>query len=264
VRLRWTLLAVGCLVAVGIGAHFVESRLLFPAPPRPAQPPALDGSVEHTWLETTGGRVEAFLLPAESTASGPRPLVVYAHGNGELVDSWLGEFEPLRSEGVSVLLVEYPGYGRSSGSPSERSIQGALAAGYDWAREKPLVDPDRIVGYGRSLGGGAICALGRVRSLAALVLESTFTSIRDIAADRFGVPGFLVQNGFENLAFVSHYTSPVLLIHGVDDPLVPAVQARRLADAAPAAELDLEKCGHGCSGQWPLILSFLGRHGLLH
>jgi fermentation-respiration switch protein FrsA (DUF1100 family) len=190
-------------------------------------------------------------------------LVVYAHGNGELVDFWLSEFSPLRSEGVSVLLVEYPGYGRSSGTPSESSIQQALAAGYDWAQAKPGIDPNRIVGYGRSLGGGAICALGRVRSLAALVLESTFTSIQDMAAERFGVPRVLVRNGFENLAFVGNYRSPILLLHGEDDQLVPVSQARRLAAAAPGAELDIERCGHGCSGQWPVVLAFLRKHGLL-
>lgn len=223
----------------------------------------LDSDTEHTWLETPGGRVEAFFLSPEPPVEGSRPLVVYAHGNGELVDFWIPEFAPLRSAGVSVLLVEYPGYGRSSGQPSESSIQDALAAGYDWARAQPGVDPTRIVGYGRSLGGGAICALGRVRSLAALVLESTFTSIQDMATERFGVPRFLAPSGFENLAFVSSYGSPILLLHGEDDQLVPPSQARRLAAAAAGAELELEKCGHGCSGQWPVVLAFLSKHGLL-
>jgi hypothetical protein len=237
--------------------------LLFPVPPTPPQPPALDGSTEHAWFETPGGRVEAFLLLPEVVADSPAPSVVYAHGNGELVDSWLREFSPLRSEGVAVLLVEYPGYGRSSGTPSESSIQGALVAGFDWAQAKPGIDPNRIVGYGRSLGGGAICALGRTRSLAALVLESTFTSIQDMAAERFGVPRLFVKDGFENLAFIASYKSPVLLLHGEDDQLIPVAQARRLAAAAPSAQLALSKCGHGCSGQWPIVMAFLKKHGLL-
>jgi len=262
-RLRWALLALAGLGAAALGLRLVFQMMLFPAPPTPAQPPVLDPSVEHAWLETRGGRVEAFLLAPEPRADGPRPLVVYAHGNGELVDSWLSEFAPLRSAGAAVLLVEYPGYGRSGGTPSASSIQEAMAAGYDWAQGRPGIDAKRIVGYGRSLGGGAVCALGRVRSLAALVLESTFTSIRDMAAEKFGVPRFLVPSGFENLSFVRGYASPILLIHGIDDPLVPVSQAHRLAEAAPAAELDLEPCGHGCSGRWPLVIGFLHEHGIL-
>jgi uncharacterized protein len=262
------LLVVGvglmALAVAAFGFRAAERRLLFPAPPTPPQSPTVDSDVQHTWIEIPSGRVEAFLLPPRSLTGGSDPLIIYAHGNGELVDYWLRAFTELQSQGVSVLLVEYPGYGRSTGVPSEKSIQQALAAGYDWAVSQPQIDPRRVIGYGRSLGGGAVCALARVRALAALVLESTFTSVKDVAAEVFRVPRFLVPDFFDNLAFVATYQSPVLILHGESDGSIPVSQARRLATAARGATLQIMQCGHNdCPRPLPALKAFLNAHGLL-
>jgi hypothetical protein len=262
-RLRPVLIVVAALFAASVALRAAERSLLFPAPPTPDREPALGRGAERTWLELPAGRVEAFLLAPQPPAEKPGPLLVYAHGNGELVDFWLTGFSTLRARGVSVLLVEYPGYGRSAGTPSESSIRDALAAGYDWAAGKPWVDPTRIVGHGRSLGGGAICALGRARPLAALVLESTFTSIRDVAAERVGLLHFVFGGGFDNLAFVRGFRSPVLVVHGDEDRLIPVSQARRLAESVPGAEIQVWPCGHGCNGVEAAVAAFLEKHGLL-
>ena len=260
----WFVVALAGPALVALGLRQVERAVLFPAPPVPRESPMPGDGARHTWLDTPGGRVEAFLLPGRIAEGRTRqPLVIYAHGNGELIDSWLGQFDPLRAQGLSVLLVEYPGYGRSSGSPSRSSIQQVFAAAYDWALTEPEVDPRRIVGYGRSLGGGAVCALGRVRPLAALVLESTFTSIRDVATDAFGVPGFVVWNEFDNLEFVRGYESPVLVLHGEQDRSIPVAHARRIAATAPAAEIEILQCGHNdCPRPWARIVAFLAEHGI--
>jgi pimeloyl-ACP methyl ester carboxylesterase len=261
---------LGAIVAVlAIGALFLalasaESFLLFPAPPRPHADPSFPSSVERTWLVDAGDRVEGFLLRPQPAAAAPAPLVIYAHGNGELIDYWLTEFAELQAHGVAVLLVEYPGYGRSGGAPSEASIQRAFVAAYDWAVAQPGIDAQRVVGYGRSLGGGAVCALARERTLAALVLESTFTSVRDVAREAFRVPGFLIRNAFDNLACVGGYGAPVLVRHGERDGVIPVAHARRLAEAVPGAELEILSCDHNdCPRAHGSIVAFLRRHGLL-
>ena len=204
-------------------------------------------------------RSEALLLAAEPREGAPTPLLLYAHGNGELIDYWAGdEFEPLRAAGVSVLLVEYPGYGRSSGSPSQASIAQSMVAAFDWAVAQPGVDRARVVGYGRSLGGGAVCALARERPLAALVLESTFTSVRALAAELFHLPGFLVLDPFDNLAAVSTFEGPILVLHGERDEMIPFEHARRLHAANRRSQLHLLPCGHNdCARPWELIERFL-------
>ncbi|MCK5490075.1 MAG: alpha/beta hydrolase, partial [Gemmatimonadetes bacterium] len=112
----------GLIAVVGyLGLAFALQRsVLFPRPPRPETSPA-DGrpDVDVVWLGSDR-QVEAwYLAPAWVSATRPAPVIVFTHGNGELIDYWLDEFEVVRGWGLGVLLVEYPGYGRSSGSPSD-------------------------------------------------------------------------------------------------------------------------------------------------
>ena len=260
-------LVLGLVVAAVVAGYwillfFTQRSLLFPAP-MAAGAPARPDDAEQVWLATVAGRTEAWFLPATSAAAAPCPLLVFTHGNGELIDFWPEEFDEPRRWGAAVLLVEYPGYGRSPGRPSEATITQAALAAYDWARARPDVDPGRIVAYGRSVGGGAACQLAARRPVAALILESTFTSVRSFAR-RFGAPGFLVRDPFDNLAVVREYRGPMLLLHGSRDDIIVPGHSQALAAAARHAELHLLPCGHNdCPREWPLIHAFLDRHGLL-
>jgi uncharacterized protein len=160
-------------------------------------------------------------------------------------------------------LVEYPGYGRSHGKPSEASIREAQLAAYDFLVRQPAVDPSRIIAYGRSLGGGAACALIRERPVAALILESTFTSVRPLAR-RFGLIGPLLLDPFDNLSAVETYAHPTLMLHGEKDLVIPVAHARELAARARVAELYTFDCGHNdCPRPWTTIRDFLSRHALV-
>jgi uncharacterized protein len=253
-------------LAVGLMGYWtliflVQRQVAFPAPsPRgaPARPP----DARQVWLESAAGRTEAWLLPPLGRGAGLPPVMLFAHGNGELIDYWPGEFEEPRRAGMAVLLVEYPGYGRSGGHPSERSIGQVMAAAFDWAAAQPDLDGRRIIAYGRSLGGGAMGLLVRSRRPAALVLESSFTSTRPFAR-RMGAPGFLVRDPFDNLLALRRYDGPVLVIHGEHDDIIPVDHGRALAEAA-RVDLHLMACGHNdCPRPWPLVLEFLARAGLL-
>jgi fermentation-respiration switch protein FrsA (DUF1100 family) len=266
--LRGSLLAAAAIALVAVLAYwallFLAQRwVLFPAPFAAGGVQPGGPGVERTWLERPGLRAEAWLLPARRAPSGGAPLLVFAHGNGELIDHWAQELETAREWGLAVLLVEYPGYGRSAGTPSQDSITHALVAAHDWALSRPGVDGRRVVGWGRSLGGGAICALAQERPLAALVLESTFTSVRAMAA-RFGLPGFLVRDPFDNRSVVSSFGGPLLLLHGERDEMIAPAHARELHAAAPGSELVVMPCGHNdCPRPWEVVGRFLARHDLL-
>jgi hypothetical protein len=264
------LLSIGLTVLVCLaGGYFglacaMQRSVLFPAPPAGgADALARIPDAERIWLETNGARTEAWYLPPMPAESRPAPLVIFTHGNGELIDDWAVAFEPLRRWGAGVLLVEYPGYGRSTGSPSQRSIAATMTNAYDRMRARADVDPQRIIAYGRSLGGGAACALASERSIAALVLESTFTSVRPLALG-FGLPGFLVRDPFDNLDVLRGYPGPVLIVHGERDEIIPVAHASALHAAAPRSRLALEPCGHNdCERPWLLVRDFLRENGLL-
>ncbi len=252
------------LVAGGfIATWAVQRYVTFPTPPRNAANPAALGAAngEQIWLDADGDRVEAWLLPAPERAA-PGPLVIYAHGNGELIDMRAPEFAPLREAGLAVMLVEFPGYGRSTGSPSEESVTAALVAAYDWAIASRRFDARSIVGYGRSLGGGAIAQLAARRPLSALLLESTFENLEDVVMG-YGVPRWLLLNHFDTRSVLREYRGPVLLLHGTRDHVFASRHAEALAAITPNAALHLEACGHNdCPRQWELVLSFLGQNAV--
>jgi pimeloyl-ACP methyl ester carboxylesterase len=242
--------ALAFYVAAGLGLYLVQRRLLFPGQAiKVPEHPVLGAGVEAFRVMTSVGQTDAWLLPPLTATSGEKgPGLIFAHGNGEVIDQWLGGLDEFRRWGMSVMLVEYPGYGRSEGQPSEAAIREAMVGAYDLLANQPGVDREGIVGYGQSLGGGAICALARDRRLAAMVLQSTFTSIRTFAS-RYLLPGFLVRDPFDNDQVVPQFDGPILVLHGRQDNLIPYEQAVALAHLSPHSSLHLYECGHGCWSQ---------------
>ncbi|MDH3270437.1 MAG: alpha/beta fold hydrolase [Gemmatimonadota bacterium] len=267
-RLLW-LARIGLLSALGFSlfVFLVQRWLAYPgvfrqAPRREATAPR---GVEQRWLALPSGSVEAWLFPAEGP--GPRPAVIFAHGNGELIDDWRGEMSDLANHGLVVLAVEFPGYGFSQGKPSRATIQETFSAAFDSLRADGRVDPDRIVAYGRSMGGGAAGDLALNRPVAALVLQSTFSSAMAVARSML-VPGLLVRDRFDNLAAVRRYDGPVLLMHGLRDDVVPFAHAEAIAAARAGLQITRIDCAHNdCAGAWPEIrghlLAFLEREGVV-
>jgi uncharacterized protein len=230
--------------------------MLFPRPAAPSTSTRPEDA-RQVWLSTSAGPVEAWYLAPTHSPKHSSPLIIFFHGNGELIDSQPDDFVQPRQSGLGVLLVEYPGYGRSSGSPSQVSVTAAALAAFDWAKTQPQVDSARIVAQGRSLGGAIAAILAAERPTAALVLESTFTSVRSFAHG-FGVPELLVRDPFDTRALLQEYRRPTLVLHGDHDLIVPPSHGRELGRAARHAELHFLPCGHNdCVRPWPLVLRFL-------
>jgi fermentation-respiration switch protein FrsA (DUF1100 family) len=142
-----------------------------------------------------------------------------------------------------------------------------MDAAYDRIAADPRVDRTRIIGFGQSLGGGAICLLSRDRPLRALILQSTFTSL-DIFATGHWAPAFLLRDHFDNLSAVRQFHGPVLVIHGRDDSLIPWEQGKRLAAASADSTFHLYNCGHGCWDPehlpfWQDAMPFLTNAGVI-
>lgn len=207
--------------------------------------------LEKIWIETRIGNIEAwFLSPDLIHKPGPAPAVIFAHGNGEIIDSWPYELKKFNRLGMGVLMVEYPGYGRSQGKPSQKSITEAFASAYDILIQRKDVDPTRIVLFGNSLGGGAVCVLAARRPSAALILMSTFTSVRSFSK-KYLVPGFIVRDPFDNLAVVQAYGGATLIIHGRFDETIPYEHGIALHKAAGHASMITYNSGHNdCPPNW--------------
>jgi len=239
--LRPTLVVVGLalLLILMIRVYGVQS-MLFPTWMLPAQPPKPTLDSGEIWtLATNQGDVEAFFFPAQSRA----PTVIITHGNAELIDNYRVVGEWYQQQGFTVLIPEYRGYGRSKGTPSKDALVADLIAFYDRLRDHPAVDSTQIYFYGRSLGGAIAAAASRARPPKALVLESSFTSVRQLARER-RFPGFLVGDSFDSEAALRLAPFPVLLIHGRSDDIVPVHHIEQMATAIPNSTVLLLDCGH--------------------
>lgn len=219
---------------------------------RDVDDPLPTGAVRH-WISTSEGNVESWFFPPASQK--PAPAVIVAHGNGDLIDGWATATNALVAAGIGVYLVEYPGFGLSSGAPRRQSIANAFTRGYDWLTAQPQVDPLKIAGLGQSLGGGVITDLAENRRLSALILWSSFSSAGAMARQMLA-PGFLVLDSYDPESVIKRFSGPVLIIHGKSDAIIPFRHALALHERRPDAQLLKLGCAHNdCFRHWNEIVS---------
>lgn len=255
------LVVVGCIAMI----YTFQRNMIFAGQRRPPPESArtLPEEGKRLWLDTDEGEIEAWYIPGEGrTEELPGPAVIFAHGNAELIDDWPSMLSWYRKRGISVLLPEYRGYGRSAGTPSSDAIVDDFREWYDRLSTRPEVDPSQIVFHGRSLGGGVLSALARHHTPAAFILQSTFTSLADLAWHHYSAPSFLLRDSFDNESVLSALPQPVLIMHGSDDQIVPVDHAHRLHETAQNSELlVLDGCGHNdCPMRWDAIDDFWTEH----
>jgi fermentation-respiration switch protein FrsA (DUF1100 family) len=170
--------------------------------------------------------------------AGPRNdiTLIYCRGQGgNIGDSW-PRLEVLYPTGYNLFVVDYRGFGRSTGTPSEEGIRIDMRAVRAEIIANKGVDPAKLVYYGRSLGGAVAIDLASVEAPTVLIEESTFTSIQALVAD--GVNADLPVSAvstthWDNLAKIPGIRSPFLAIHGDADDYVPPKNSQQLYDAHP-------------------------------
>ncbi len=249
---------------------FFQDRIIFPGQALKGMPDAGQGvaGLLRLWTEQDEGRSEAWFLPAlDASNEKPAGLLVFTHGNHELIDSWPSALRTYRRMGFHVLLPEYRGYGRSEGSPSEAAIVSDIEQLLKSVLARPDVDPGRVVYHGRSIGTGVACALARVRKPQAIILQSPFVSLTEMA-HRMLMPGFLLRSPFESQEALQALGLPVLIFHGDVDTVVPTHHGRRLHEALPGSRFVLQSCNHGdcppdLARHFEQIASFLADGNLL-
>ena len=170
--------------------------------------------------------------PARSNAG----TVVLFQGNAGTLADRAAKARVLLDAGFGLFLVGYRGYGGNPGTPSEQGLYADGRAVLAWLSVRG-VPPNRLALYGESLGSGvAVQLAGEQSGLGALILEAPFTRLAELAPPIIGssLAGVLMSDHFDNLAKIRHIATPLLVIHGEQDDIVPAAMGRRLLAAAPA------------------------------
>lgn len=251
----WVLMGGYLLILVLLWAR--QERITFPAPRvEPPDPQAVLGFGESIELRMQDGtRLAGWYLPpraADTSADFRRPpapsgALLWFYGNGEAIGLIWPILRDLQPPGIALLVVDYPGYGGSEGRTSEAGVYEAAELAYQALAARPEVDPRRIFVYGRSLGSAPATRLAADHEIAGLILDSPFTSAREMAAKHYRiVPPFLVRLRLDNLAAIARVRCPVLVLHGTADVIVPLEMGRRLAAAAPTPVefVMIEGAGH--------------------
>ena len=223
----------------------LNALLFYPTHDVDATPSAAGLAFEEVEIATEDGpKLHAWWVPA--TAPPHRGHVIYCHGNGGNISYRIGKARLLADRGFDVLLFDYRGYGRSEGSPSEAGLYRDARAARAAVVAREGVDPDRLVYLGESLGGAVAIALALDIPPAGLVLQSTFTSVRQIARFHYPiVPTFYVPDAFPSLTRIPRLSVPVLMVHGDADRIVPVEHGRTLYASAPQPKTYREFPGVG-------------------
>jgi fermentation-respiration switch protein FrsA (DUF1100 family) len=201
--------------------------------PVPSAAALLPGGRDIVLDTEDGKRLGAWYLPAAGGRRGPGVVVFNGNGGDRSGRALLAA--GLARQGLSVLLFDYRGYGGNPGSPSEKGLAADARAAQAWLAKQPEVDPDRIVYFGESLGAAVAIGLSMERTPAALVLRSPFTSLADVAKVHYPwLPvGRLLIDRYPSIDRIGSLSTPVMVIAGDRDDIVPESLSKKLYEAAP-------------------------------
>jgi hypothetical protein len=222
-------------VALGLGLSFLflaayvviyeDSFIYFPTQGDVGPSPGEDVELS----AADGVRLHAWWIPAP----GSKTTILYLHGNGGHIGDRRDFIGRLRRMPADVLALDYRGYGKSGGKPSEPGLYQDARAAYDWLRAKGI-PAARIVALGKSLGGAPAAELATQAELGGLVLQSTFTSTPDMS--RRVMPFFparlLMRTRYDTLSKVGRIGCPKLILHGRADDMIPFDMGERIFAAA--------------------------------
>lgn len=221
---------------------FGQTRFIFfPSPVIETTPEFFNLGYQDVWLpvNTKSGKLErlhSWYIPSSSQNV---KVLLYLHGNGVNIGGNVAHANRFHQLGFSVLLPDYRGYGRSEGGfPTEATVYQDAAVAWDYLVKERKIQPSQIFIYGHSLGGAVAIDLAvKHPDAAGLIVENSFTSIRDIV-DYQGVYrifpiDLILHQRFDSLRKAPALKMPVLFIHGSGDLRVPATMSQQLYDAAP-------------------------------
>lgn len=227
------LLSIVCIyVMLAALVYFVAPWLIFPAPEKSSYDVTMPGLA---FVENASGETTAIIY---SPPERGKPTLLASHGNAEDAGDFAFLFSELQQAGYGLLIYDYPGYGLSSGKPSEEGCYEAIAASWAFLTEAEGIAPADILIVGRSVGSGPSTwlAAGPGQEARGLVLLSPFTSaFRSITQ----VPVF-PGDRFVNIDRIANVTMPILIMHGTEDRVIPFSHSAKLARAAVSSPSVIE------------------------
>jgi fermentation-respiration switch protein FrsA (DUF1100 family) len=241
--------AVGYVVVCVLVWRY-QDRLAFPSPRmRLPEPSELRVANAERVTVVTGDGVRLhgwYLQPRPLPEAGQRTGgLVWFYGNMETVAGLAPILEYLRHPAIGMIILDYRGYGESDSSLTEEGLYRDAEAAWDYLAARPDIDPGRIAVYGRSVGAVPALHLGTTKPVRAVILDSPFTSVREMADLHYSfIPRFLLRLSMDNLERAERLAAPLLAFHGTEDRIAPFPMGERVARAGRGELVRLEGAGH--------------------
>jgi uncharacterized protein len=234
----------------------------------------LKNDLEDTYFYSLDGiRLNGWYIKADEG----KPTIIYCHGQGENISQWQSVMQAVTNKGYGVFMLEYRGHGRSEGSPKETGLYTDLESAVKYLKENKNIDQSNIILWGRSLGGAVVADVASRDTFKGVILESTFTNIRDVGIHlcetkilecRIGfwrrlttrfVKFMPITQKFDTEHKVAKITSPILIGHSLNDETVPVEMGKKLAMLNPHAQVYISQTGSHHSSEWfmPRALEFI-------
>jgi uncharacterized protein len=234
-----------CLLVLLMLRWFEHSQVYHPSRTMDATGDKLGRPFEDVWFRADDGvGLNGWYFPANTNAPRAHLAVLVCHGNAGNISHRLDTCAAMLATGANVFLFDYRGYGRSKGRPSEEGTYCDAQAAYQWLRQRSFASTN-IIAFGESLGGGVAAELAVREPVGGLVLQSTFTSIPDIAAELFPwLPvRWLGKIRYDTRTKLPRLHLPVLMMHSRLDEIVPFHHGQRNFAAAKQPKLFWELTG---------------------
>lgn len=234
---------LGLLVFLWLAIKYLERKQLFYPMRRIEMTPKNAGlDYENVYFQSSDGvRLNGWFIKADRG----KGTVLFCHGNAGNISHRLDSIIVFREMGLDVFIFDYRGYGRSGGWTTEKGAYLDAVAAFDYLVRMRTIPPDRVVIFGRSLGGNVAIDLATKVHAACLISEGAFSSIEDMAKAIYGVrpPRWLMSNHFNALSRIADVKMPKLIIHSRDDEIVPFRQGEKIFNSAREPKEFLELGG---------------------
>jgi len=214
-----------------LSVRYIERQsIYFPMKEMSITPSDVGLSYEDIYFTTSDGkRLNGWFVPGEEGGV----TVLFFHGNAGNISHRLEKLAIFREMGVHTFIIDYRGYGKSAGVPTEAGLYKDAEAAYDQLAGEWKIPADKIVLYGESIGGGVALDLARKKEVKAVITEDTFTSIKDMARMAYPfLPPFIFESKFDSVSNIKKVECPVLIMHSRDDEIVPFYMGEKLYEAA--------------------------------
>jgi fermentation-respiration switch protein FrsA (DUF1100 family) len=207
-----------------LGFAFQRNLIFFPG--KLSKDFIFNKPAEEVFIQTSDGeRINALFYKNDK-----REVMLYFHGNAGDLSNWQDVAHDFTSIGYNFLIIDYRGYGKSSGTITEKGLYADGEAAYQFLIDEKGFHQDEVIIYGRSIGTGVAVDIASRHAVKGLILEAPYTSLKKLANEKmpYLLPSLFLRFHFDNIGKINSVNSPVLFIHGKNDTLIPPSHTDKL------------------------------------